>query len=131
MGVSYLLDTHVLLWLLGDANKVPSQIRGTLADPSVELIVSAVSALEVATKTRLKKLPDAGLVSAWHRRVEEIGATSLPISVEHSLLAGSMSWLHRDPFDRLLAAQAITEGCVLVTVDRAFGELTAPQLLTW
>lgn len=129
--MSHLLDTHVLLWLLADPMRVPELVRTKLADPEVPLLVSAVSALEIATKTRLGKLPDVGLLDAWQRRTDEIRARQLSISTEHCLLAGTMGWAHRDPFDRLLAAQAIIEGATLVTVDRAFGQLTTPTILSW
>ena len=131
MGMSYLLDTHVLLWLLGEPARVPTTIRDELADRRNPLVVSAVSALEIATKTRLDKLEDVGLVASWDRRIADLGADELAVTSRHAMTAGSMSWAHRDPFDRLLAAQAIHEGAVLVTADRAFAGLPAPTVLTW
>lgn len=129
--MKYLVDTHVFLWLVGSPDKVPETTHAALADPDNELLVSAVSAMEVATKTRLGKLPDSGLLATWERRVVEIGATDLPLATAAALTAGTMAWEHRDPFDRLLAAQAIHEAAVFVTVDRAFAHLSAPQVLTW
>lgn len=131
MGVSHLLDTHVLLWLIGDPKRVPTKVRRRLAERDTPLLVSSVSAMEVATKTRLGKLPDVGLVEAWSRRVADIGATELDLTSSHAITAGTMAWAHRDPFDRLLAAQAIHEGAVLVTVDAIFTGLPAPSVLTW
>ncbi len=131
MGVTYLLDTHVLLWLHAEVGRVPAQVRDLLADRANRLVVSAVSALEVATKLRLGKLSAPGLVESWGRRTDDIGAESLPISAEHALLAGGMDWAHRDPFDRLLVAQATIEGMTLVTVDAALTGLPAPRLLSW
>lgn len=132
MGVSYLLDTHVVLWLLGDPRAVPPDVQDTLADRSVELLVSAVSAMEVATKVRLGKLDVAHtLVSTWPARIREIGAVPLSLSTEAALLAGQLSWAHRDPFDRLLAAQAIEGNLVLVTVDTALLALPGLRTLTW
>lgn len=128
MGVSYLLDTHVVLWLLGKPDRLPSHVVTELADRSRLLLVSAVSALEVATKTRLGKLPALGVVEAWSHRVADIGAEELAVTAEHALLAGSMPWEHRDPFDRLLVAQAIVESAVLVTRDRALESLPAPRV---
>lgn len=127
----YLLDTHVLLWLLAEPDKVPEPVLEALADPGAELWVSAVSALEISTKTRLGKLADVGLLEAWEPRLADIGARPMDITTAHCLLAGSMSWNHRDPFDRLLAAQGIIRDAVLVTVDKVFGTLSAPRLLTW
>lgn len=128
----YLLDTHVVLWLLGDPRVVPSEVQDALADRSVELLVSAVSAMEVATKVRLGKLEVARtLVNTWPARIIEIGAVPLSLSTEAALLAGQLSWEHRDPFDRLLAAQAIEGNLVLVTVDPALLELTGLRTLSW
>lgn len=131
MGVTYLLDTHVLLWLIGQPDRVPANVRQLLADIENRLLASVVSAMEIATKTRLGKLPDVGLLASWSRRLADIGADELVLTDAHAITAGSMTWNHRDPFDRLLAAQAIHESAVLVTVDRAFAGLPAPQTMTW
>lgn len=119
MGVSYLLDTHVFLWLLGSPTLVPEALRADLADPKSTLLVSAVSAMEVATKVRLRKLDAGHLVATWSARVRDLRAEELPLSTAHALLAGSMTWAHRDPFDRLLVAQAAVENLTLVTSDSA------------
>lgn len=129
MGVTYLLDTHVLLWLLSQAERIGTDARERLADRSAVLLVSSVSAFEVATKVRLGKLSAPGLLEAWSRRVGDIDAVELPLTTEHALLAGAMSWEHRDSFDRLLVAQAVVESAVLVTADATIGTLPAPQLL--
>lgn len=132
MGVTYLLDTHVFLWLLGTPGRVPDDVRGELARGTNRLLVSAVSAMEVATKVRLGKF-DAGrtLVPTWSARVDELSAEELSISPAHALLAGSMVWDHRDPFDRLLVAQALVENVTLVTSDSAITEAIGVRLLTW
>lgn len=131
MGVSYLLDTHVLLWLLAAPDRVPAAVRDMLADRSNGLVVSAISALEVATKTRLGTLAAPGLVESWAVRVASLEAESLPVAAEHAFLAGSMNWAHRDPFDRVLVAQATVEAMTLVTVDAALSRLPTPTILTW
>ncbi len=127
----YLLDTHVLLWLVGQPSRMPARIQASLADPANELHVSAISALEVATKTRLGRLDPVGLVENWDGRVGDIGATELDVRSDHLILAGSMPWSHRDPFDRVLVAQATIEAMTLVTVDRALTDLPAPRVLSW
>jgi PIN domain nuclease of toxin-antitoxin system len=129
--VSYLLDTHVLLWLLSTPERVPEDIRQVLSDRSDLLLVSAASALEISTKIRIGKLDARTLTGTLPRRVADLGATPLPISVDHALLAGSLQWEHRDPFDRILVAQATIENATLVTVDSALTSLPYPRVLTW
>jgi len=124
VGVRYLLDTHVFLWLLGTPELVPDVLRDDLAHPDHELLVSAVSAMEVATKVRLGKLePARHLVATWSARVHDLRAHELSITTEHALLAGSLDWAHRDPFDRLLVAQGLVENVPLVTSDAAMSAL--------
>ena len=131
MGVKFLLDPHVLLRLIREPEQVTDPVRDTLADPVHVLCVSAVSALEVATKQRLGKLAADGLTEAWDQRVADIGATELVVTSAHARLAGTLPWDHRDPFDRLLVAQATIEAMTLVTVDSAMRDLRAPAILSW
>ncbi len=128
----FLLDTHVLLWLLGSPVRVADDVRSVLADRANDVLVSAVSAMEVSTKVRLGRLPQGRpLVDAWSARVEGIGGEELAISAEHAVLAGTMAWEHRDPFDRLLVAQAVVENITLVTQDAAMQRLPGVRVLTW
>ena len=131
MGVKHLVDTHVLLWLLSTPDRVAAPVRSALADRSNALLVSAVSALEISTKVRLGKLDAPDLDSTLRRRLDDIGAEVLAITLEHALLAGSLVWTRRDPFDRLLVAQATIEDATLVTVDTALVDLPVPRILTW
>lgn len=131
MSTSYLLDTHVLLWLLGDPGQVPEEVCDQLADRTNDLVVSAASALEIRIKVRIGKLDAPGLPTKLGRRAADLGAETLPVTLEHGLLAGSLRWDHRDPFDRLLVAQATLEELVLVTVDAAITGLPVPRVLTW
>ena len=131
MGITHLVDTHVLLWLLSDPGRIDADVLSALADPNNPLVVSAASGLKLATKVRTGKLDAAALTSTLGRRLEEIGAVSLAISMEHALYAGSLAWSHRDPFDRLLVAQATLESATLVTVDAAMRQLPVPRILTW
>lgn len=125
----FLLDTHVFLWLLGTPELVPDALRNDLASPDNELLVSAVSAMEVATKVRLGKLDAARhLVATWSARVQDLRARELPVSTEHALLAGALEWPHRDPFDRLLVAQGLVENVTLVTSDKQIGAVTGLRL---
>ena len=129
--MKHLVDTHVLLWLLSTPDRIAVPVRRALADRSNALLVSAASALEISTKIRLGKLDAGDLTATLGRRLDDIGAEVLPITLEHALLAGSMSWARRDPFDRLLVAQATVEDATFVTVDAAIVGIPVPRILTW
>jgi len=121
---SYLLDTHTLLWIVTSPSRVPQITREILRDQSNNLLISAVSAMELATKLRLGKLPAAEpLVLGWKDMVGRLDATELPLLSQHALVAGSLNWQHKDPFDRMLAAQAILLGVPLVTRDPVMATL--------
>ncbi len=130
MGVKFLLDTHIFLWLLAAPERIDERIRTPMASRKNALLVSAVSALEVATKVRIGKLTVPGLLESWESRVAGLGAVELDVTSRHATLAGSLQWEHRDPFDRLLASQAILEDATLVTVDRKLLELPGLRTLT-
>ncbi|MHA6801435.1 type II toxin-antitoxin system VapC family toxin [Bounagaea algeriensis] len=125
-----MIDTHVLLWMLTAPDQLPQQTRGMLAERGNELCVSAASAWELATKQRLGKLPQADvLVRAYQQHLNRLDVTSVPITDEDSLLAGSMDWSHRDPFDRMIAAQCMSHSLPLVSADGAFGTLPGVRVL--
>jgi len=121
--VKLLLDTHALLWfLLGDDN-LPARVRKSIADPANEVFASAVCALEIATKYRIGKLPQAvALAQDFVRLVQTQGFTGLPIGLEHARFAGSLQHAHRDPFDRLLIAQAIVDDLHLASNETLFDD---------
>lgn len=124
MGVRALLDTHVLLWALMEPAKLSPRAREILKDAANTVLVSPASAWEIATKHRLGRLPEAeSVVRGYRRHLATLMATEVPITSEHALLAGSLGAEHRDPFDRMLAAQALVEGVSLVTGDPAFSAL--------
>ncbi len=119
--MSYLLDTQVLLWALTNPNRLGGAAREVIGNRSSRLLVSAASAWEIATKHRLGKLPQADvLLGAYTKHLDRLGAIRLSVAEDHALLAGRLEWNHRDPFDRMLAAQAMIETLVLVTDDPAF-----------
>jgi PIN domain nuclease of toxin-antitoxin system len=116
--VIYLLDTHALLWALTDPTRLGAGAHAVIHDRSSRLLASAASAWEISTKQRLGKLPNSyALVEGYVRHLNTLGVERLPISEEHALLAGKLDWAHRDPFDRMLAAQAMIESATLVTRD--------------
>ena len=118
-----LLDTHALLWWWTDGPALSKEARRAISDPSLEVNVSAASAWEIATLQRLGRLDHApGAVQRYHELVLADGFRHLPISHLHCLRAGSYSVDHRDPFDRMLAAQSEMEMLTLVTKDPAFDD---------
>ncbi|MEW2067371.1 type II toxin-antitoxin system VapC family toxin [Streptomyces sp. NPDC007346] len=108
-----LLDTHVILWWLGDSDELSDQVKDLLdTEPSVHL--SAVSAWEIAIKQSLGKLEGPDDLA---ERVRDSQFTALPITAGHGVRADRLPALHRDPFDRILIAQAQIEGMTVVTRD--------------
>ena len=119
--MTYLLDTHVVLWALTDPTRLGRPARDVIENRSSRLIVSAVSAWEITTKHRLGKLPQADvLLGGYAKHLDRLGAIRLSVTEDHALLAGRLDWNHRDPFDRMLAAQAMIESLVIITGDPAF-----------
>ena len=116
-----LLDTHALLWWWTDDARLSSSARTAIANPRNDVFVSAASAWEIATKHRLGKLHEAAdAVTRFDELILADGFTQLPILAAHALRAGCYDVDHRDPFDRILAAQSELECMPLVTVDPAF-----------
>lgn len=121
--MTYLLDTHVMLWALSEPTRLGRKARKIIENPASRLMVSAASAWEISTKHRLGKLPEAdALLGAYSKHLDRLGANRLPVSEEHALLAGRLEWNHRDPFDRMLAAQAMVESLIIITGDPTFGD---------
>lgn len=124
-----LLDTHALLWWWGDDPQLPQRTRAALSDVSNEVLVSAATAWEIATKQRIGKLPPLPMpASGFEGMVTVEGFRLLAVSSVHAWQAGTLAWSHRDPFDRMLAAQTAHEGLTLVTRDPVFSELALPTL---
>ena len=116
-----LLDTHAFLWWIEDSPKLPSSARQVIADESNEIVVSAASAWEIATKYRLGKLPEAEIVVANVAGcIVDEGFEALAISVADAERAGRLPGHHRDPFDRMLIAQALGHDLAIVSVDAGF-----------
>ncbi len=117
-----LLDTHALIWWLAADDALSSTARSAIADPASDVFVSAASAWEIATKYRIGKLPRAALLAADVAGVVAAqGFNELPISIRHGQIAGNLPPIHRDPFDRILVAQAITADMTLVSNDAILG----------
>ena len=114
--MSYLLDSHALLWWLEDSPKIGEPLRGTLADPQARVLVSAASVWEIGIKQALGKLqaPES-LVDL----LEDEGFEELAITARHAAAAAALPALHQDPFDRMLVAQARLDRLTLITHDEA------------
>lgn len=117
MARHVLLDTHTLLWLVSTPEMVAPRARDALADRSCTLWVSAASAWEIAIKTRLGRLDGESLLSAWSDIIADMTGTELPIDSADAIFAGRLQWEHRDPFDRMLVAQATRRNLTIATRD--------------
>ena len=123
-GTAFLLDSHALLWWWFDPDRLSTAVRELLIDPSTPVLVSAASVWELSLKHHLGRLPElSGAITDLPGLLQADGFEALPISLAHGLRAGGYSQPHRDPFDRMLAAQSELDRLVLLTAD--------PQLSTF
>lgn len=117
----YLLDTHIFVWVNNDVRKIPQSILSELGNPSNEFFVSMVSLWEIQIKLQLGKFQD---IPPLAKLIQQIHAdniyTILPIQASHLLALEPLPFIHKDPFDRLLIAQAITENLTMMSVDEHF-----------
>ncbi len=124
-----LLDTHALFWALTDDNLLSPAARSAIRDGTNEVLVSVANAWEIAIKVGNGKWSEAAfLIRDFEHEISTPGFSILPITIAHVREAGLMRSDHRDPFDRLLAAQARIEGLSLVTADSRLSALGAPVL---
>ena len=112
-----LLDTHVVLWFLGDNEKLSKAALNTILEPANEKYVSIASAWELAIKIGLGKLKFDGGVDNFFKTISDNGFFLLPIKEEHIKQVEKLPFLHRDPFDRLLVASVLSEDMSLITAD--------------
>lgn len=124
-----LLDTHALIWWLAGDDALSRRAREAIADEDNPVAVSAASAMEVATKFRIGKLAQAALLAQnFEAIIAGQGFAELAISVHHARIAGEMNIVHKDPFDRLLIAQAQAEDMVLVSNEALFDGFAVKRL---
>jgi PIN domain nuclease of toxin-antitoxin system len=117
-----LLDTHAFLWWLAGDERLSGRARDAIGEELDPIFVSAASVWEITTKHRLGKLPGASaVIGDLADVIDSQGFVALPISVRHGQAAGALPGPHRDPFDRVLIAQAMLDDLVLVSNERAFG----------
>ena len=116
-----LLDTHAFLWWIADSRRLSDRAYGAIADEGNDIAVSAASAWEIATKHRLGRLPSAdALASDIGVYIERMGFDEMSITVDDASRAGALSQHHRDPFDRMLIAQALSRNLFLVSNESLF-----------
>ena len=121
LTVQVLLDTHAFLWWLGGNLRMSGAARRAIEDDANTIFVSAVSAWEITTKHRIGKLPQAQAVAFdVAGSIASQGFEELAITVDDAERAGRLPGLHRDPFDRVLIAQALARSLTIISVDRVF-----------
>ena len=113
-----LLDTNALLWAMLDPRQLPRAATAAIGAPTAEILVSAASAWEIATKVRIGKLPWAlNFERNFDSSLDAAGYRLLPITAEIALRAGRLAGAHRDPFDRIIAAHALAEDIPVISAD--------------
>lgn len=124
-----LLDTHALLWALTDNPKLSRKAAALISDGGNQILISPVSAYEICAKHALGKLPEAEpLAIDFEGEIAPLNVEWLPITPAHSITAGKLDPAHRDPFDRLLAGQALVERLTLLSSDQAFDAFDVERL---
>ena len=113
-----LLDTNALLWPVTAPERIAAPALSVLENPVNELFVSAASAWEIAIKTRLGRLDGTGILSSWTDMLDTTTAHELAMDSADAILAGRLTWDDRDPFDRMIVAQATLRGLAIATSDR-------------
>jgi len=121
-----LLDTHLLLWAAGEPDRLPSPARALLEDPANELIFSVASLWEITIKCRLGRRDFSVDPRLLRRGLLDNGYGELPVTSEHAVALDSLPPIHKDPFDRILVAQATVEGIALLTVDPVLARYAGP-----
>ena len=121
-----LLDTHVLLWAAGQPEKLTPEACALLNDPQNELLFSAASIWEIVIKHSLGRDDFKAIPGQVRRGLLDNGYIELPITSDHTLAIESLPPIHKDPFDRILIAQAITEGILLITADTLLTNYPGP-----
>jgi PIN domain nuclease of toxin-antitoxin system len=115
-----LLDTQIVLWFSAGDSRLTAKVRTTLEQPRAELHISSASVWEMAVKSSLGKLDLPKSLGPFMEDCWEDGFLPLPVDWRHAAAVQALPFHHRDPFDRILAAQAQVEGMTLVSSDKAF-----------
>jgi len=125
----YLLDTHTLLWYDTDPSRIGKQALRVLQKSRSQIFVSPISLFEMRLKQRRGRLPEAApLLSDIQNMLRAYDFHALDLTCDQAILAAALDWKHHDPFDRMIAAQALSERLILLSADRQFASL--PGLTT-
>jgi PIN domain nuclease of toxin-antitoxin system len=127
--VRLLLDTHLLLWASLRVERLPPGVADMLSEPTNQLLFSVVTIWEVAIKFALRRADFTTDPVVLRQSLIDNGYTEIPVTGPHALAVATLPHLHRDPFDRLLVAQAIAEGITLLTADPLLARYPAPVRL--
>ncbi len=122
MSIKILLDTHVLLWVAGEPKQLSAQARKLLEDPQNQLYFSVASLWEVSIKNKLGRTDFKVDLPVLRRNLLDYGFEEIAINSTHTLAVEVLPNIHKDPFDRMLIAQAIAEGITLMTADSVVAE---------
>ena len=123
-----LLDTHTLVWWVEGRENLSTKARETIQDDDTVVLVSAASAWELAIKSRQGKFKSRELSERLDEQILEEGFVALAISIEHAIRAGGLDSPHKDPFDRMLIAQAQIEDASVISKDKAFDHFAVRRI---
>jgi PIN domain nuclease of toxin-antitoxin system len=124
--MKFLLDTHLLLWAADQQERLSADAVGLISDPANELFFSAASLWEIAIKQGLGREDFKVDARLLRRGLLDNGYSELPVASEHAVAIDSLPSLHKDPFDRMLVAQAMIEGITLLTADSILAQYPGP-----
>ena len=127
--MNYLLDTHLVVWSITEPGKLPALVRSLFEDLPDPPYYSVISIWEVAIKRSLQRADFTLDPQSLRRTLDESGFRNLPVLCEHAIAISRLPKIHRDPFDRMLVAQAQVEGITLLTVDSVLAQYPCPVRL--
>jgi PIN domain nuclease of toxin-antitoxin system len=128
--VKVLIDTHIFLWMLDDVEKISADARAVLEDIHTEVCISPATFYEIGYKCRIGKLRGYDEVAKnMSRLVTRMNLLTLDITSAHAMKAAGLEWAHRDPFDRILAGQALDENLLFLTEDKMFEDVQGLKTL--
>ena len=123
-----LLDTHAFIWWLKDDPNLSPSARQRIIDPETEVFVSAATVWEISTKIRLGKLDPTPFRDGIETEIHAENFTAISVTPNHAEKAGHLDHKHKDPFDRMLIAQALVEGLVIISNETLFDQFGVPRL---